>query len=176
MPDAEPVSELWLIEYGLLTGNCRNTVCCAGTIYQIRSELKVMRCGSAGFSAESHDFSRWECVKLPHSHLFQVSYMSVPLVGQQTFRPCGSNPFSVWSGGLRVTGRKTTYCDTGSIPVSGTWRVRSSRQPYILCLVQTPYCASHRRIWMFSIFISPKTPAFRYSTCRLSSIGRAIVL
>lgn len=83
---------------------------------------------------------------LPHSHLFQVSYMSVPLVGQQTFRPCGSNPFSVWSGGLRVTGRKTTYCDTGSIPVSGTWRVRSSRQPYILCLVQTPYCASHRRI------------------------------
>ena len=29
---------------------------------------------------------------LPHSHLFQVSYMSVPLVGQQAFRPCGSNP------------------------------------------------------------------------------------
>lgn len=72
--------------------------------------------------------------------------LSVLLVGQQTFRPCGSNPFSVWSGGLRVTCRKTTDCDTGSIPVSGTWRVRSSRQPYILCLVQTPYCASHRRI------------------------------
>ena len=79
----------------------------------------------------------------PHSHLFQLSYMSVPLVGQQTFRPCGSNPFSVWSGGLRVTGRKTTHCNTGSIPVSGTWRVRSSRQSYILCLVQTPYWASH---------------------------------
>lgn len=100
--------------------------------------------------AEPRDFNHWEyqgtCLRYPHSHLFQVSYMSVLLVEQQTFRPCGSNPFSVWSGGLRVTGRKTTDCDTGSIPVSDTWRVRSSRQPYILCLVQTPYCASHRRI------------------------------
>ena len=64
VPDADPVRALWLIKYDQLVGNCRNTVRCAGTIYQTRSELKVMRCGPAGFSAESHDFSRWECVKL----------------------------------------------------------------------------------------------------------------
>ena len=50
MPDADPVHALWLIKYGHLVGNYQNTVCCAGTIYQIRSELKVMRCRSAVFS------------------------------------------------------------------------------------------------------------------------------
>lgn len=65
VPDADPVHALWLIKYDQLVGNYRNTVCCAGTIYQTRSELKVMRCGSTEFSVESHDFSRWECVKLP---------------------------------------------------------------------------------------------------------------